>query len=82
MAFDEQGQAASLSEKVRICKRAYDLLLSRLNFDPKDFPTFENTWAKFFQNNQFLEVYFDKTDEFLKYFMKILPKEIKKKSIV
>jgi len=55
---------------------------SRLNFDPKDFPTFENTWTKFFQNNQFLEVYFDKTDEFLKYFMKILPKEIKKKSIV
>jgi len=54
---------------------------SRLNFDPKDFPTFENTWTKFFQNNQFSEVYFDKTDEFLKYFMKILPKEIKKKSI-
>jgi len=55
---------------------------SRLDFDPKDFPTFENTWTKFFQNNQFLEVYFDKTDEFLKYFMKILPNEIKKKSIV
>ncbi|TAK18054.1 MAG: tRNA guanosine(15) transglycosylase TgtA [Nitrosarchaeum sp.] len=55
---------------------------SRLSFEPKDFPTFKNTWTKFFQNNQFLEVYFDKTDEFLKYFMKILPKEIKKKSIV
>ncbi|NOT77478.1 MAG: methionine synthase [Bacteriovoracaceae bacterium] len=36
MAFDEQGQAASLSEKVRICKRAYDLLVSKLNFDPHD----------------------------------------------
>ena len=36
MAFDENGQAASKDEKVRICKRAYDLLLSKLNFDPND----------------------------------------------
>lgn len=55
---------------------------SRLSFEPKDFPTFEDTWTKFFQNNQFSEVYFDKTDEFLKYFVKYLPKEVKKKSIV
>jgi 7-cyano-7-deazaguanine tRNA-ribosyltransferase len=55
---------------------------SRLNFNPKEFPTFENTWKKFFENNQFSVIYFDKTDEFLKYFMKSLPKEIKKKSIV
>ncbi|QDU87819.1 Methionine synthase [Pirellulimonas nuda] len=26
MAFDEQGQASEIDEKVRICKRAYDLL--------------------------------------------------------
>jgi 5-methyltetrahydrofolate--homocysteine methyltransferase len=36
MAFDEQGQAATKDEKVRICKRAYDLLLSKLNFEPND----------------------------------------------
>jgi 5-methyltetrahydrofolate--homocysteine methyltransferase len=36
MAFDENGQASSKDEKVRICKRAYDLLTSRLNFDPTD----------------------------------------------
>lgn len=36
MAFDEQGQAASQSEKVRICKRAYDLLVEKLDFDPND----------------------------------------------
>lgn len=36
MAFDENGQASSKEEKVRICKRAYDLLLSKLNFDPHD----------------------------------------------
>jgi 5-methyltetrahydrofolate--homocysteine methyltransferase len=26
MAFDEQGQAATLADKIRICKRAYDIL--------------------------------------------------------
>lgn len=36
MAFDEKGQAASKDEKVRICKRAYDLLLGELDFDPCD----------------------------------------------
>jgi 5-methyltetrahydrofolate--homocysteine methyltransferase len=36
MAFDEQGQAASQSEKVRICKRAYDLLIEKLDFNPND----------------------------------------------
>ncbi|TGL41422.1 methionine synthase [Leptospira perdikensis] len=36
MAFDEQGQAATKEDKVRICKRAYDLLVERLDFDPTD----------------------------------------------
>lgn len=36
MAFDEQGQAVSADEKVRICKRAYDLLRERLDFEPTD----------------------------------------------
>lgn len=36
MAFDENGQATSKEEKVRICKRAYDLLTSKLDFDPCD----------------------------------------------
>jgi 5-methyltetrahydrofolate--homocysteine methyltransferase len=36
MAFDEQGQAATREDKVRICKRAYDLLTSELNFPPHD----------------------------------------------
>jgi len=36
MAFDENGQAVTADEKVRICKRAYDLLLSKLDFDPCD----------------------------------------------
>ena len=36
MAFDEQGQAATKAEKVRICKRAYDLLVGQAGFDPED----------------------------------------------
>jgi 5-methyltetrahydrofolate--homocysteine methyltransferase len=36
MAFDEQGQAASKSEKVRICARAYKLLTEQLDFPPGD----------------------------------------------
>ena len=36
MAFDEQGQAATKEEKVRICQRAYKLLIEKLNFDPAD----------------------------------------------
>lgn len=36
MAFDEQGQAVETDEKVRICKRAYDLLTQKVNFPPED----------------------------------------------
>lgn len=36
MAFDEQGQAASKDDKVRICKRAYNLLVNELDFNPND----------------------------------------------
>ena len=36
MAFDEQGQAATRDEKVRICTRAYRLLIDRLHFAAED----------------------------------------------
>ena len=36
MAFDEQGQAASKEDKIRICRRAYKLLREKLNFDASD----------------------------------------------
>ena len=35
MAFDETGQAVSIEDKVSICKRAYDLLLT-IDFTPED----------------------------------------------
>ena len=36
MAFDEEGQAATESEKVRICKRSYDILVNEVHFPPED----------------------------------------------
>ena len=36
MAFDEQGQATETDEKLRICKRAYDLLTNEVGFPPED----------------------------------------------
>jgi 5-methyltetrahydrofolate--homocysteine methyltransferase len=36
MAFDEQGQAVEADDKVRICKRAYDLLTQEVGFPPED----------------------------------------------
>merc|ERR1711871_1869737 len=36
MAFDEEGQAATESEKVRICKRSYDILVNDVKFPPED----------------------------------------------
>jgi 5-methyltetrahydrofolate--homocysteine methyltransferase len=36
MAFDEQGQAATYEEKIRICERAYRILVDEVEFPPED----------------------------------------------
>jgi 5-methyltetrahydrofolate--homocysteine methyltransferase len=36
MAFDEQGQAATLADKIRICERAYRILVDEIGFPPED----------------------------------------------
>jgi 5-methyltetrahydrofolate--homocysteine methyltransferase len=36
MAFDEQGQAVEIDDKVRICQRAYKLLTEQVGFPPED----------------------------------------------
>jgi 5-methyltetrahydrofolate--homocysteine methyltransferase len=36
MAFDEQGQATSTADKLRICQRAYKLLIEKVGFSPTD----------------------------------------------
>ena len=36
MAFDETGQAATCDDKVRMCQRAYKVLVEKVGFDPQD----------------------------------------------
>ena len=36
MAFDENGQAATYEEKIRICERAYRILVDEVGFNPQD----------------------------------------------
>ncbi|HWF05765.1 MAG TPA: methionine synthase [Candidatus Angelobacter sp.] len=36
MAFDEQGQAASFEDKIRVCERAYRILVNEVEFPPED----------------------------------------------
>ncbi|MBL7920846.1 MAG: methionine synthase [Bacteroidia bacterium] len=36
MAFDEVGQADTLQRRIDICKRAYDVLVNKVNFPPQD----------------------------------------------
>jgi len=36
MAFDEAGQAATYEDKIRICQRAYTILVDDLGFQPED----------------------------------------------
>ena len=36
MAFDEQGQAVSIDEKLRICERSYRALVDQVGFPPQD----------------------------------------------
>ncbi len=36
MAFDEKGQAATYEDKIRICRRAYNILVNEVEFPPED----------------------------------------------
>lgn len=36
MAFDESGQADTYERKIEVCRRAYDLLTLKVNFNPQD----------------------------------------------
>ena len=36
MAFDEVGQADSYDRRIEICKRSYDILVNKVNFNPED----------------------------------------------
>ncbi len=45
MAFDEEGQAETLEQKVSICTRAHDLLVAQLDFPPEDIIFDPNVFA-------------------------------------
>src|SRR5271169_1250750 len=36
MAFDERGQAATYEDKIRVCERAYRILVDQVDFPPED----------------------------------------------
>ena len=36
MAFDEQGQAATFEDRIRVCERAYRILVDQVGFPPED----------------------------------------------
>ncbi|MCP4883608.1 MAG: dihydropteroate synthase, partial [Flavobacteriales bacterium] len=36
MAFDEQGQAVNYLDKIRICEKAYNILVNKVGFPPQD----------------------------------------------
>ena len=36
MAFDEIGQADNLERRIEICKRSYEILVDKVNFNPQD----------------------------------------------
>jgi 5-methyltetrahydrofolate--homocysteine methyltransferase len=45
MAFDETGQADTAERKLAICRRAYDILVSKMNFPPEDIVFDPNIFA-------------------------------------
>lgn len=55
---------------------------TRIPQEPKQFPVFAQTWNKFFANNKFEEIIYDKTDKFLKSFVQSIPYTIRKKRLV
>ena len=51
----------------------------RKDFSPEDFPTFKKNWNAFFLKNNFDVLHTPKNDDFLKPFVKLLPKRTKRK---
>ena len=56
-------------------------VMAKSNYNPELFHIFAKTWETFFAKNKFSEIYYDKEDSFIKFFAKLLPKNIKKKSL-
>ena len=69
MAFDEKGQAETCERKFNICKRAYDLLTDKLNFNPHDIIFDPNIFAVatgIKEHNEYALNFFNATKEIKK----------------
>ena len=54
---------------------------ARVDLKPEDFPAFREVWERFFENNRFTDVYYDKDDRFLGHFIKKIPSGTKRHKI-
>ncbi len=54
---------------------------ARTEYRPEEFPAFEQTWMKFFENNRFEEIMYDSSDQFLDYFVRKIPSDITKRPL-
>ncbi len=64
MAFDEQGQAVETADKVRICRRAYEILTSQVHFPPEDIifdPNILTVATGMEEHNHYAVSFFDAT---------------------
>lgn len=66
MAFDEQGQAATKEDKIRICTRAYRILVDRVGFNPSDIifdPNILTVATGIEEHNNYAVDFFEATEE-------------------
>jgi len=64
MAFDEQGQAATYEDKIRICERAYRILVDECDFNPQDIifdPAILTVGTGIDEHNNYAVDFFDAT---------------------
>ena len=64
MAFDEEGQADSYERKVEICTKAYEILVSQVQFPPEDIIFDPNIFAVatgIEEHNEYIKAYIDAT---------------------
>jgi len=64
MAFDEQGQAATYEDKIRICERAYRILVDEVGFPPEDIifdPNILTVATGMEEHNNYVVDYFNAT---------------------
>ncbi len=54
---------------------------SDIDFEPAQYTEFARTWEAFLAGNDFKEVYYDKDDPFLRYYARMIPKGIRKRSL-